>query len=198
VSPEDCDGNNLMHRLVEQQLAESASPDSRGSQGVEDDAARRGAFGEFERMLDDKGRVTIPPKVRAALGTDFVTARGASGSVLVIPGDQWPAVEAQLRENLDSGDRYYQFAIHNYTRTSLDRQGRLKLPKHLLEWAAIVPGDAAAVIASGQKFEIWSRRAWTDRQKEPRSNGAGSAHSEEDTCDSSAIQVSGIPGGASK
>jgi len=120
---------------------------------------------EYERMLDDKGRVTIPPRVRLALGTDFVTTRGAAGSVLVIPAALWPDIERTLNAEATEGDRYHQFAIHNHTQTSLDRQGRLKLPKHLLEWASLTPGDAAAIVANGAGFEVWNRRAWTRRLK---------------------------------
>jgi MraZ protein len=128
--------------------------------------------GEFERMLDEKGRITIPPRIRAALGVDYVTARGVEASVLVIPAALWPEVEASLNENLDGDEnRYLRFSIHNRSHTSLDRQGRLKLPKHLLEWASLAPGDAAAIIATGRKFEIWNRRAWlrfsTDPSRSP-------------------------------
>jgi MraZ protein len=116
-------------------------------------------------MLDDKGRVTIPPRVRGALGTDFVTARGAEGSVMVIPAAAWPEIEARLNADAGDGDRYHQFAIHNRTHTSLDRQGRLKLPKHLLEWASLIPGDAAAIVANETGFEVWNKRAWTQHHK---------------------------------
>lgn len=120
------------------------------------------AGGEFERMLDEKGRITIPPRIRAALGIEYVTARGVEASVLVIPAALWPAIEASLHENLDGDEnRYLRFAIHNRCHASLDRQGRLKLPKHLLEWASLAPGDAAAIVASGRKFVIWNRRVWT-------------------------------------
>jgi MraZ protein len=114
---------------------------------------------EFERMLDDKGRITIPPRIRRALGTEFVTARGTDGFVLVVPLAVWPEIEERLNEELASDDRYLQFAIHNRTRAVLDRQGRLKLPKHLLEWAQLESGDAAAIVANGQKFEVWNKRA---------------------------------------
>jgi MraZ protein len=125
-------------------------------------------------MLDDKGRITIPPRIRRALGTEFVTARGTEGSVLVVPLAVWPAIEARLNEELASDDRYLQFAIHNRTSAVLDRQGRLKLPKHLLEWARLESGDAAAIVANGEKFEVWNKRALQDHAKSiVRANGRG-------------------------
>jgi MraZ protein len=113
---------------------------------------------EFERMLDDKGRITVPPRIRRALGTEYMTARGAEGAILVVPTALWPAIEAQLNERLPADDRYSRLAIHNRTGVALDRQGRLKLPKHLLEWAGLEAGDAAAILSCGEKFEIWNTR----------------------------------------
>jgi MraZ protein len=121
----------------------------------------QGATGQFERTLDDKGRVTIPPKFREAFGTSYVVARGNGGSLIVIPSSLWATLEENLQQqDSENHDRYYQFAIHNRIPASVDRQGRLKLPKYLLEWASLCSGEAVAIVGLGAKFEIWNKRAW--------------------------------------
>jgi MraZ protein len=153
--------------LTESENSTTAGPDaspveeppSDGSDGWTGDPAPA----EYERMLDDKGRITIPPRIRRALGSEFVTARGVEGSVLVVPAVAWPDIEARMNESLPSGDRYLRFSIQNRTSATLDRQGRLKLPKHLLEWACLEAGDAAAIVSNGDKFEVWNKRALHSR-----------------------------------
>ncbi len=122
-------------------------------------------WGEYERMLDEKGRITIPPKIRCSLGTDYIIARGSESSLLAVPAALWPTIEVNLEESLRgdlsaANSRYQHLAILNRTHVSLDRQGRLKLPKHLLEWASLSSGDPVAIVGLGVKFEIWNKRRW--------------------------------------
>jgi DNA-binding transcriptional regulator/RsmH inhibitor MraZ len=169
--------------LTAEKTTPTAAPERRRS--VETSAAAGEPDGpgvsesvEFERMLDDKGRITIPPPIRRALGTEYVSARGAEGSVLVVPAALWPVIEARLNVHLPADDRYSQLALHNRTGAALDRQGRLKVPRHLLEWACLEAGDAAAIISRGDTFEIWNKRNFAAASKERPGAGNGRAPAE--------------------
>ncbi|HUP26751.1 MAG TPA: hypothetical protein VM124_03860 [Candidatus Limnocylindrales bacterium] len=95
----------------------------------------------FERKLDDKRRLTIPADLRAEFSSGVVLTRGFQKYLHLYPKSVWDEqVEAQLQGNvLDerTADLNVQFRMGK-TEASLDeKQGRITLEQHLLDYAGI-------------------------------------------------------------
>lgn len=119
-----------------------------------------GFKGQAEYSVDEKGRVAIPAKMRAALKPEakgtFTATRGFERCIFLYPLDRWEEMEAQMMElNL------YQREARNFVRqllrwaeeVMLDKQGRIVLPKVLMEFAGIT--DRALIIGALDHIEIW-------------------------------------------
>lgn len=117
--------------------------------------------GEYEHSVDTKGRVAFPAKLRKALSPDaqenFTLLRGLEPCLYLYPRDEWELVEEKL-SGINSFTKEGRTVKRNFLRfaedLSLDKQNRIPLPSHLMEWAGI---DGAAIfIGSGERIEIWS------------------------------------------
>ena len=97
----------------------------------------------FERRLDDKRRLTIPVEARAEFVSGVVITRGFGRYLHLYPRNIWNGeVEAALSDSssiLDerTADMNVQFR-RGKTEAELDeKQGRITIEQHLLDYAAI-------------------------------------------------------------
>lgn len=117
--------------------------------------------GEYEHSVDAKGRVAFPAKLRKALSPEaqenFTLLRGLEPCLYLYPRDEWEVVERKL-SRINSFTREGRTVKRNFLRfaedLSLDKQNRIPLPSHLMEWAGI--GSTAIFIGSGERIEVWS------------------------------------------
>ncbi len=119
-----------------------------------------GFKGQAEYSVDNKGRVAIPAKMRAALSPDardtFVATRGFEQCIFLYPLDRWEEMEEAFL-NLNA----FQRESRNFVRVisswaeevSLDGQGRIKIPKRLMQFAGIA--DRATILGALDHIEIW-------------------------------------------
>lgn len=120
-----------------------------------------GFKGQFEYSVDNKGRVAIPAKLRAVLSPEardtFVATRGIERCIYLYPLDYWEGeMEKRLRElnPYNHEARNYRRALLRWAEeVTLDKQGRIKLPKRLMEFAGIK--DEAILIGSMELIEVW-------------------------------------------
>lgn len=123
-------------------------------------------YGEYEHSVDDKSRLTLPAKFRHALAGGVVLARGIERNIDVFPRESWDARVARIAE-LDALSREardmkrYMFA--GATVAELDRQGRVLVPPHLAEHAAL--GKEVVVAGVHDHIEIWDRAEWAGQMK---------------------------------
>lgn len=101
----------------------------------------------FERKLDDKRRLTIPSELRAEFVSGVVITRGFKNYLHLYSKEVWERqVESALRGSiLDEGmaDLNVQFRSGK-TEAALDeKQGRIALEQHLLEYAGITKNVTA-------------------------------------------------------
>lgn len=111
----------------------------------------------------------VPAKMRRSLSPDaketFVATRGLERCVFLYPLDTWEEIEDRMREK-------NQFVAENraFTRSllrwaeelTLDGQGRISLPRPLLEFAGLEPGDKALVMGALDRIEVWNGTAFDD------------------------------------
>ncbi len=95
----------------------------------------------FERKLDDKRRLTIPPELRAQFTNGVVITRGFGTYLHLYPKAVWDQlVEPRLDGDiLDEriADLNVQFRMGKLDSQLDGKQGRVTLEQHLLDYAGI-------------------------------------------------------------
>jgi MraZ protein len=95
----------------------------------------------FERKLDDKRRLTIPAELRAEFADGVVITQGFKNYLHLYPNKIWnEQMEAALKGNiLDEhvADLNVKFRTGKVDAEIDAKQGRIPLPKHLLDYAGI-------------------------------------------------------------
>lgn len=120
-----------------------------------------GFKGQAEYSVDSKGRVAIPAKMRSAMnaeaGDAFTATRGFENCIFLYPMDGWRKKEEEIG-SLNMYSRDARTFVRNIMmwadEVSLDGQGRITLPKALVEFAGI--DDRAKIIGAFDHIEIWS------------------------------------------
>jgi MraZ protein len=125
-------------------------------------------LGEHDHSLDDKNRLTLPSKLRAAFGDGLVLARGLDGCLSVYPVAEWTRMTARyagLDELSEDARRVQRHFFGGATQGELDKQGRVVLPQHLIEHAGLE--RELTVLGMNDHLEIWNRATWRRLQQEP-------------------------------
>ena len=128
-------------------------------------------FGEYSMNITAGGRLTLPRKIRDAVGGDTCVITKGFDTCLAGYGRQdWEErsqefVSRSLIDRSELSVRRMLFSGAEYV--ELDEQGRFVVPKHLLVHAAI---EKEVVIAGiGDHFEVWSAAAWSTYVNDNRS-----------------------------
>jgi MraZ protein len=107
----------------------------------------------FERKLDDKRRLTIPAELRDELASGVVITRGFQKYLHLYPKDVWDEdMESQLQGNIldeKTADLNVQFRMGKTEASLDDKQGRVVIEQHLLDYAGI---DRAVVAVRAGRY----------------------------------------------
>lgn len=113
----------------------------------------------FERKLDDKRRLTIPTELRSEFQSGIILTRGFGAYLHMYPKDVWnQLVEPELQGSiLDEtiADLNVRFRMGKVEAELDDKQGRVSLDQHLLDFAGISK-DVVAVRA-GKYWRILAK-----------------------------------------
>ena len=113
-------------------------------------------MGEYHHTIDDKGRLTIPSKLRYELGEEFVVTKGLDGCLFVYPKDEWNNITQKYKElpNTKDARNYLRFFLSGAVEACFDKQGRVALPQPLVSYANIE--KECVIIGVNDRLEIWS------------------------------------------
>ena len=122
-------------------------------------------YGEFDYKIDEKGRITIPPRFRGALKDGIVLTPGTEKCVIAYTVSEWKKLAAEL-----TGSSVTQSKLRRLNRaifatafsTKIDGQGRVPLPAPLREHAEIV--DEVVVAGANTYLEIWNKLHWEEEK----------------------------------
>lgn len=95
----------------------------------------------FERKLDDKRRLTIPTELREELASGVVITRGFGKYLHLYSMNVWnEQVEPALMGNIldeDVANLNVKFRMGKTSAELDQKQGRITIEQHLLDWAGI-------------------------------------------------------------
>lgn len=124
-------------------------------------------LGEYEHSLDDRGRVTLPRKIRQEItGEEIVLARGYEGCIFGFDKESWVR---EAGKHLDTpvtdekGRQVRRYLFAGAQQVEIDKLGRILLPAQLKAHGGI--GHEVKVIGAGDHFEIWDVLRWSDVSK---------------------------------
>ena len=119
-------------------------------------------MGEYNLKLDDKGRLTIPSKLRYDLGEKFIVTRGLDNCLFIYQIDEWNNIINKYKElpNTKDARNFMRFFLSGATVCEFDRQGRINVQDTLLSYAKLTKD--CVMIGVGERLEIWSRDAWNE------------------------------------
>jgi MraZ protein len=117
-------------------------------------------MGEFYGRIDEKGRITIPTKLRYDLGNDFIITRGLDGCIFIYPKTEWTTIIQKYKELPNTKDTrtFMRTFLSCATETNLDKQGRVNITQPLVDWASL--NKDIVVIGVNERLEIWSKEVW--------------------------------------
>lgn len=127
-------------------------------------------MGEYIKSVDEKGRISIPVQFRKALTPEasetFVVSKGYEGCLAVRALDEWGRYTEELRA-LSSNEKkmrlYLRAVFAQAAEGKLDGQGRIIIPKNLLDYSGIT--NQAIVIGVLDKIEVWNPEQYREYMK---------------------------------
>ncbi len=116
--------------------------------------------------IDAKGRLAVPKRYRESIeeASDnqlVATIDLHSPCLLIYTMDEWEVIERKLMSlpNMDPQARLVQrLLLGHASEMEMDGQGRVLLPSLLREHAKLE--KEAILLGQGNKFELWSQKAW--------------------------------------
>jgi len=127
-------------------------------------------FGSYFHTMDNKGRLSIPPRYRQILHERQdrqLILTNFSGYLLAFPQSEWVKVEGKLGEfplfRKDIRD-FQRFLMSGVEECPIDRQGRILVPQNLRSYAKLERD--VAMVGAGRCFEIWNRLGFEGHRKE--------------------------------
>ncbi len=121
-------------------------------------------LGRFEHTIDDKGRLTLPAKFRAQFEHGGYLTQNLDGCLaLWTPEefDQQTEAMQQRAAQTQSDRNLVRLWAASSTDLVLDRQGRISIPAHLREFAALA--DDVLVHGALDRVELWNPGRWEEK-----------------------------------
>jgi MraZ protein len=122
-------------------------------------------YGEFEHAMDRKGRVIVPAKFRQSLKEHDVArlflTRGLDGCLFLFPEAEWRAAESRFKQvpfTKAEGRKFNRLFFSGAVEITVDRLGRLLIPKTLKEFAQIK--QDVVIVGVSNRMEIWGKEQW--------------------------------------
>lgn len=122
--------------------------------------------GEFEHVIDEKGRMFIPSKFRAELGCRFVLTKSVNKCLVAYPTADWEAFEEKLKSYpANKSTPLLRFFVGSSQDMELDGQGRILVPSKLRTYADLKKN--IVVVGMIDHLEIWDIDEWERESVSP-------------------------------
>jgi len=133
-------------------------------------------LGEYRHSIDNKSRVAVPNSYRKKLPPAsegmFVLQKGRDRTIEVHPlsdwREFWDRTLRKLPRYQSRALRLRRYCLAGATEVGLDSQGRILIPKRMLEEAGIK--TEVVLAGAGKYFEIWEPGRYDAFIKEAREN----------------------------
>lgn len=121
-------------------------------------------FGQYNHSLDDRGRISLPKKIRSGIDSnEVILIKGFEPCIFGYEKRTWEEDSSKELANPISNKaardlRRYLFS--GAGAEEIDKVGRVLLPGMLKEYAKIK--NNVVIIGAGDHFEIWDEKTWKE------------------------------------
>lgn len=117
--------------------------------------------GEYNHSVDDKGRVAVPARYRNVLEGGAILTRGNDGCLAMFRMNEWEVMMekiAKLPQSKSEARNYMRFVLSGAVDVKLDKQGRINIPKYLMDFGQI--DKKVVFVGVFNRLEIWNTDIW--------------------------------------
>lgn len=132
-------------------------------------------IGQYESIIGDKNRTSVPRKFRNELGDSLIIARWYENCLVVVSAGSWSSLVGRLTgasrmvtQSVRDTDRFILGSAYEITP---DSQGRIVLPANLVEFAKLK--SDIVFLGLGDRVEVWDKTEWKKRQDYIAANADG-------------------------
>ena len=117
--------------------------------------------GEYQHVMDQKGRVMIPSRFRDELGERFILTKGLEECLFVYSFAEWKEVTAKLQQlsfARKDARAFSRLFFAGACEVEVDKQGRILLPANLRAYAGLAKD--VCLIGVSSRVELWDKEKW--------------------------------------
>lgn len=117
-------------------------------------------MGEYHHTIDEKGRLTIPSKIRYELGEKFIVTRGLDNCLFLYPSEEWKQIILKYKDlpNTKEARNFMRFFLSGASECAFDKQGRIHISTPLISYASL--DKDCVIIGVNDHLEIWGKTSW--------------------------------------
>ena len=128
-----------------------------------------GFVNEYERQLDDRGRIILPSKVRSLTGTTLYITKAPFDKCLHIYTEEgWRELAEKITQLPTATDRnaaaFVRMFFGKATSVQVDKQGRVPIEQKLLDYAGL--SKDVVLVGANTRLELWDSEIWRKYQEE--------------------------------
>ena len=119
-------------------------------------------IGEYQHIVDEKGRLAVPLKFRKQLSKGAVVTRGLDKCLFIYDALEWQKLAEKLAAlplSQANARAFARLMLAGAMDVDVDKQGRVMLPEYLRQYAGL--GKEVVVAGLYNRFEIWDRKVWS-------------------------------------
>lgn len=118
---------------------------------------------EYERQIDERGRIILPSKLREKVMPCVYITRSPSEKCLhMYTAEGWESMSLKLKELPTSTDAaaaaFVRLFFGKASECEIDKQGRITVSQRLIEYALLEKD--IVLVGANTRMEIWSKAAW--------------------------------------
>jgi MraZ protein len=124
-------------------------------------------LGSYVHALDDKGRLSIPAKLRRELSSKdkntLIITRGLEDCLFLYPRHEWQQVREKLRSlsfTQPDARLFVRMMTSNANEITLDSQGRLVVPPNLRDVSGLE--REVLIIGNLERVELWNPKRYEE------------------------------------
>lgn len=117
--------------------------------------------GEYRHVVDHKGRIIIPAKLRQNLDESIYLCKGFETCLLILTANEIQKIEEKIKYDSLTNISKRKFArafFSSMTEITFDNQGRILIPNNLKEYSMIK--SEVVIVGNGFYIEIWDKSIW--------------------------------------
>ena len=118
-------------------------------------------LGQYEHIIDEKGRMTIPARFRELLADGAFITQGFDQNLIVMTTSSFNRIYervTQMSLTDPNARQLRRLMFSSADRVDFDKAGRILIPQFLRQANCLENG--AMVVGVGNYFEIWSPDLW--------------------------------------